>query len=131
MNFDKDDTAVVFIDPQNEVLSETGLAWPLVRESVQENDTIANMERIFKLAKSHPFEVFISPHYFYPTDKEPVGGSGGQVCRANWQATALVELNTYARQGHASVVTDTVERVGGRPARTLEQWAQDHAAVFR
>jgi hypothetical protein len=40
MNFDKDDTAVVFIDPQNEVLSETGLAWPLVRESLQENDTI-------------------------------------------------------------------------------------------
>jgi len=69
MNFDKDDTAVVFIDPQNEVLSETGLAWPLVRESLQENDTIANMERIFKLAKSHRFEVFISPHYFYPTDK--------------------------------------------------------------
>jgi len=26
MNIDKDDTAVVFIDPQNEVLSEKGLA---------------------------------------------------------------------------------------------------------
>jgi uncharacterized protein YbjT (DUF2867 family) len=48
-----------------------------------------------------------------------------------WQATALVELNTYARQGHASVVTETVERITGRPARTLEQWLRDHAAVFR
>jgi nicotinamidase-related amidase len=27
------------------------------------------MERIFKAAKTHGFEVFISPHYFYPTDK--------------------------------------------------------------
>ena len=27
------------------------------------------MERIFKSAKAHGFEVFISPHYFYPTDK--------------------------------------------------------------
>jgi nicotinamidase-related amidase len=27
------------------------------------------MERIFKAAKAHRFEVFISPHYFYPTDK--------------------------------------------------------------
>jgi hypothetical protein len=27
------------------------------------------MERIFKAAKAHGFEVFISPHYFYPTDK--------------------------------------------------------------
>ena len=69
MNIDKNDTAVVFIDPQNEVLSETGLAWPLVHESLQEDNTIANMERIFKAAKAHGFDVFISPHYFYPTDK--------------------------------------------------------------
>jgi nicotinamidase-related amidase len=69
MNINKNDTAVVFIDPQNDVLSEKGLAWPLVHESLQENNTIANMERIFKAAKTHGFEVFISPHYFYPTDK--------------------------------------------------------------
>src|SRR3984885_4258640 len=69
VNIDKTDTAVVFIDPQNDVLSERGLAWPLVRESVEENHTIENMERIFKAAKAFGFEVFISPHYFYPTDK--------------------------------------------------------------
>jgi nicotinamidase-related amidase len=69
MIIDKNDTAVVFIDPQNEVLSETGLGWPLLRESLQENNTIENMERIFKAAKSYGFEVFISPHYFYPSDK--------------------------------------------------------------
>jgi len=28
MNVAQQDTAVVFIDPQNEVLSETGLGWP-------------------------------------------------------------------------------------------------------
>lgn len=65
----RDDTAVVFIDPQNEVLSENGLAWPLVRESLRENNTIENMERIFRGAKARGLEVFISPHYFYPTDK--------------------------------------------------------------
>ncbi len=54
MNIDKNDTAVVFIDPQNEVLSERGLAWPLVRESLHENHTIENMERIFKAAKWLP-----------------------------------------------------------------------------
>jgi len=69
MIIDKDDTAVVFIDPQNEVLSETGLGWPVLHESLQENNTIENMESIFKAAKSYGFEVFISPHYFYPTDK--------------------------------------------------------------
>src|SRR5271165_3357125 len=69
MNIDKNDTAVLFIDPQNEVLSEKGLAWPLVRESLQENHTIENIERIFKAAKALGYEVFISPHYFFPTDK--------------------------------------------------------------
>jgi len=51
--------------------------------------------------------------------------------QSEWQATALVELNTYARQGHSSVVTDTVERITGRAAGSLEQWVRDHAAAFR
>jgi nicotinamidase-related amidase len=69
MKINRADTAILFIDPQNEVLSEKGLAWPLVHESVQENHTIENMERLFQTAKAQGFEVFISPHYFYPTDK--------------------------------------------------------------
>jgi hypothetical protein len=68
MNIHQTDTAVVFIDPQNEVLSEKGAPWPLLKESLTENNTIENMERIFRAAKAHGFEVFISPHYFYPTD---------------------------------------------------------------
>ncbi len=68
MEIDRRDTAVVFTDPQNEVLSETGKAWPLVRESLAENNTIENMDSLFVAAKQHGFEVFISPHYFYPTD---------------------------------------------------------------
>jgi len=51
--------------------------------------------------------------------------------QSEWQATALVELNTYARQGHASVVTDTVDRVTHQPARSLEEWVRDHSAAFR
>jgi nicotinamidase-related amidase len=64
----KSDTAVVFIDPQNDVLSETGKNWGAVGASVTENHTVENMERIFQAAKAKGYEVFISPHYFYPTD---------------------------------------------------------------
>ena len=69
MHIHREDTAVVFIDPQNEVLSEKGSAWPMLHESLAENRTIENMERIFQAAKALGYEVFISPHYFYPTDK--------------------------------------------------------------
>jgi nicotinamidase-related amidase len=69
MDINKNDTAVVFIDPQNEVLSDKGRAWGAVGDSVKENKTVENMERIFKAAKQNGFEVFISPHYFFPTDR--------------------------------------------------------------
>jgi nicotinamidase-related amidase len=62
------DTAVVFIDPQNDVLSDTGSSWAAVSASVAENRTVEHMEAIFQAAKSNEFNVFISPHYFYPTD---------------------------------------------------------------
>ena len=69
MDINKNDTAVVLIDPQNEVLSDKGRAWGAVGDSVKENKTVENMERIFKAAKENGFEVFISPHYFFPTDR--------------------------------------------------------------
>jgi nicotinamidase-related amidase len=95
LTLDKSDTAVVFIDPQNDVLSETGLSWPLVRESLKENNTIENMERIFKASKSLGFEVFISPHYFFPTDK-------------GWRFNGPLEsdearTNLFARKGRLSL----------------------------
>ena len=68
MDIQKTNTAVVFIDPQNDVLSEKGANWAAVGASVIENRTVENMERIFKAAKENGYEVFISPHYFYPTD---------------------------------------------------------------
>lgn len=68
MNIDRNDTTVVFVDPQNEVLNDKGLAWSFVGESVTENKTVENMERIFKAAKENGYEVFISPHYFFPSD---------------------------------------------------------------
>ncbi len=68
MQINRNDTAVVFIDPQNDVLSEKGTAWGAVGQSVTENKTVENMEHIFRTAKQNEYEVFISPHYFYPTD---------------------------------------------------------------
>jgi hypothetical protein len=66
MDIHREDTAIVFIDPQNDVLSEKGLAWPLVRESLEENNTIENMERIFKAVEkaaqyraSHDLELLL------------------------------------------------------------------------
>ncbi|MBA4018946.1 MAG: isochorismatase [Pirellula sp.] len=69
MNFHKNDTALVVIDPQNDVLSERGVSWGLVGASVRENNTVENLERLFVAAKAQDYGVVISPHYLYPFDQ--------------------------------------------------------------
>ena len=46
-----------------------GATWQLVGDSVKENGTIENIERLFQAAKDKGYEVFISPHYYFPTDR--------------------------------------------------------------
>ena len=63
------DTALVITDPQNDFLSPKGVTWGVVGESVKENNTVENLESLLKAAKANDIPVFISPHYYYPTDK--------------------------------------------------------------
>ena len=65
---DPSNTALVVTDPQNDFLSPQGVAWGVVGKNVTENGTVGNIETLFKAAKSHGLPVFISPHYYYPTD---------------------------------------------------------------
>jgi nicotinamidase-related amidase len=62
-------TALVLTDPQNDFLSPDGVTWGVVGESVTENNTVEHIETLLKLAKENDIPVFISPHYYYPTDK--------------------------------------------------------------
>jgi len=68
MKINKNDTAVLITDPQNDFLSEKGVTWELVGDSVRENKTVENIESLIKTAKENGILVFISPHYYYPTD---------------------------------------------------------------
>jgi nicotinamidase-related amidase len=69
MTFSPTDTALVVIDPQNDFLSPDGVTWELVGANVTENDTVANLEKLFTRAKDTGYPVFVSPHYYYPSDK--------------------------------------------------------------
>jgi nicotinamidase-related amidase len=68
MEIDGGRTAVLITDPQNDFLSPKGVAWGVVGKSVTENNTVANIESLFKAAKANDMPVFVSPHYYYPTD---------------------------------------------------------------
>jgi len=68
MVIDLEHTAIVLTDPQNDFLSPKGVTWGVVGESVTENNTVENIGSLLKLAKDKNLPVFISPHYYYPTD---------------------------------------------------------------
>jgi len=68
MEIDKERTALVITDPQNDFLSPDGVTWGVVGESVTDNNTVNNIESLLKTAKDNDLPVFISPHYYYPTD---------------------------------------------------------------
>ncbi|HVI91405.1 MAG TPA: cysteine hydrolase [Dongiaceae bacterium] len=120
MNFQKNDTALVFIDPQNDVLSETGANWGAVGASVTENRTVENMEQLFKAAKTKGYDVFISPHFFYPTD-------------SGWKMNGPLEADefrthTFARSG--AFTLDGFEKSGADWLERFKPYIEDGKTII-
>ena len=109
MDISKKDTALVIVDPQNDFLSPEGVTWELVGKSVEENGTVEHIEELFKAAKDKGYEVFVSPHYYYPTDSG--WKFGGTV------ENLMHEINMFDRKGSLSL-----EGFEGSGADFLEQY---------
>ena len=63
-----ENTAIVITDPQNDFLSPDGVTWGVVGQSVTDNNTVDNIEALFKVAKQKGITVFVSPHYYFKHD---------------------------------------------------------------
>lgn len=70
VTFTKGQTAIVITDPQNDFLSPKGVTWGLVGKSVTKNNTVENIETLFKIADSKDIPIFVSPHYYFPHDHQ-------------------------------------------------------------
>jgi nicotinamidase-related amidase len=68
MEIELGNTALVITDPQNDFLSPDGVTWGVVGKNVEEVGTVQNLEILMKAAKAAGIPLFISPHYYYPTD---------------------------------------------------------------
>ncbi len=104
-------TALLITDPQNDFLSPDGVTWGVVGESVTENNTVAHIEALFESARSEGIPVFVSPHYYYPTDH-------------GWHFEGALEklmhtIGMFNRKGALSL-----EGFAGSGADWLEQYKQ-------
>ncbi len=95
MVIDPERTAIVITDPQNDFLSPDGVAWGVVGESVTENKTVENLEKLFGVGKEMNIPVFVSPHYYFPHDhKWRFEGS---------LETLMHKIHMFDRKGELSV----------------------------
>lgn len=109
LQVDEERTTLVITDPQNDFLSPKGVTWGVVGESITENNTVENIELLLKAAKQNGIQVFISPHYYYPTDH-------------GWKFEGALEklmhdINMFDRKGPLSL-----ENFEGSGADWLEQY---------
>jgi hypothetical protein len=109
--FDKTGAALVVIDSQNDFLNPNSAGWQVFGQSVTENNTVANLARLFEAADSGGMTVAVSPHCEYPSDGEwGFGGPGEQL---------ISPLHMFERSGPL-----TVEGLSRSGADFLEQFKQ-------
>ena len=120
MTIDPERTAVVITDPQNDFLSPEGVTWGLVGKSVTANGTVKNIESLLKIAKKTGIDVFVSPHYYFPTDQ-------------GWQFNGAVEtmmhnVNMFERKGALTV--DGFEGSGADWLKRYKPYLEDGKTVI-
>jgi nicotinamidase-related amidase len=108
MNINSENTALLVTDPQNDFLSEKGVTWELVGDSVTENRTVENIERLFKTAKENGYEVFVSPHYYYPSDHG--WKFGGTIEKIMHEINMFGRKSALSLDGFAGSGADWLER---------------------
>ena len=94
--------ALVVVDPQVDFLSPQGIGWEVFKDSITENNTVENLEALFKLAKETHLPVFISPHYYFPHDHKWASTAPG--------VTFMHSTGMFDRQGPLNV--DNFENSG-------------------
>ena len=98
----KGQTGIVITDPQVDFLSPKGVTWHLVGKSVTKNKTVENIERLMKIAGEMQIPLFISPHYYFPSDLDWKHGGALEVAMHNmhmFERTGQLTLEGFEGSG--------------------------------
>jgi len=78
MQLDKNHTALVLADIQNEFLQpgEEPRYHALIEDALKERNVIANLEALLRTAQELGYFIIHSPHWYYPTDAQWVAAPG-------------------------------------------------------
>lgn len=108
MKIDPKRVALVVVDPQNDFLSPNGIMWGVLKDSIQQNNTVENIETLFKAAKKVNMPVIVSPHYYYPTDHQWEFMAPGE--NFMHETGMFARKGAYTMEGFEGSGADFVER---------------------
>jgi nicotinamidase-related amidase len=87
LNFDREITALLVIDPYNDFISEGGKIWDRIRAVAEANNCVPNMLQVLKIARHAKLRVFYAMHHRYrPGDYE------------TWQYIAPIQKAAWSRR---------------------------------
>jgi nicotinamidase-related amidase len=76
IQLDREHTALVVTDIQNEFLTEGGSYYPLIEESLKEHKVFEHLEELLKCAQESGMYIIHSPHWYYPSDGQWIAQGG-------------------------------------------------------
>ena len=71
LNFDKENTALLVIDPYNDFISEGGKIWDRIKNVAEATNTVPHMSQLVTAARQAGLRVFYAMHHrYHPGDYE-------------------------------------------------------------
>ena len=103
MNFDRDVTGLVMIDPYNDFISEGGKVWDRLKAIAEANDCVPNLERVLTAARESGVRVFYAMHHRYRPGDYETWKYVAPIQRAAWGRKTF-EYGTWGGEIHPALV---------------------------
>ncbi|KQY03832.1 isochorismatase [Mycobacterium sp. Root135] len=103
MNFDRDVTGLVMIDPYNDFISEGGKVWDRLKAIAEANHCVPNLERVLTAARASGIRVFYAMHHRYRPGDYETWKYVAPIQKAAWGRKTF-EYGTWGGEIHPALV---------------------------
>jgi len=103
MNFDRDVTGLVMIDPYNDFISEGGKVWDRLKAIAEANRCVPNLERVLTAARASGIRVFYAMHHRYRPGDYETWKYVAPIQKAAWGRKTF-EYGTWGGEIHPALV---------------------------
>ena len=110
LTYDRQDTALLVVDPYNDFISEGGKIWDRIRVVAEANNCVPHMLQILNAARKAKLRVFYAMHHRYRPGDFESWTYIAPIQRAAWRSRAF-ESGTWGGEFRAEFVPDPGEIV--------------------